>query len=352
MSIRTSAESSPSKQELPTYSEVDYTVATSVGVGVTVYTIADVDPKNECFHCTFRIYLRWFDPHLKLRSESGRRHLEDDEVKSCPKIALNFLESEAVETVMFIESEVQGVIWKEIKYVAKLQQGFDMHDFPYDIQFLGLNILMNHPSDLGRHFKQLPRNPFGLNIKEGYRNTVRSTEWDIHLPRWDIGVLDDKRSFANFRIVLRRRPWYFIHNMVSVSFLVTVLALTAFGSSDFGDRSGILLTLLLTLVAMKYLTSDRLPAISYMTILDVCINSQLAFVALLLVVLAVVARIGEIISSEKLEEIEFAVFIAAAAVLLLIFLLYVFRHIQKNNEARKLLGDPYNDLQRHLSLDL
>ena len=70
--------------------------------------------------------------------------------------------------------------------------------------------------------------------------------------------------------LLKRRSSYYMWNIVFIDF---ALVLTSFSvllipASELADRMSISLTLLLTAVAFKFVVSEKLPSISYLTLLD------------------------------------------------------------------------------------
>lgn len=70
---------------------------------------------------------------------------------------------------------------------------------------------------------------------------------------------------------LERKPAWFVWNVMLPLYTFTLALFCAWvpEPDDFGTRSGITLTLLLTMVAFKIIISDRLPLIPYLTALDI-----------------------------------------------------------------------------------
>jgi hypothetical protein len=71
-----------------------------------------------------------------------------------------------------------------------------------------------------------------------------------------------------FRI--SRQPWTWISNVMGILFMTASLGFSTYliELTAVGDRGGVNLTLLLTVVAFKLLLSDNLPKVSYLTYLD------------------------------------------------------------------------------------
>ena len=71
-------------------------------------------------------------------------------------------------------------------------------------------------------------------------------------------------------MLVERRIGYWYTNVMLPIFIVTSCVLPSYAvpPDAFGDRAAILFTLLLAQVAYKYVIADKLPKISYMTLLD------------------------------------------------------------------------------------
>ena len=71
-------------------------------------------------------------------------------------------------------------------------------------------------------------------------------------------------------LYMRRKPDFYLYNIVFPTFIII---LCAFGTSivpleNFSDRTSITLTLLLTIVAFKFISISWIPSIPYLTLLD------------------------------------------------------------------------------------
>ena len=83
--------------------------------------------------------------------------------------------------------------------------------------------------------------------------------------------------------------------------VICILGFTAFAhdSHDFGARSGIVLTLLLTAVAFKMSVADTLPKVSYMTKMDMFFNLNALLLVLILLENFAVAALGLSVTTDK-----------------------------------------------------
>jgi hypothetical protein len=110
-----------------------------------------------------------------------------------------------------------------------------------------------------------------------------ATEWLVHYPQ-DAVDTDDyslNRPYSLYvvSIPIERRPGFYMYNVVSLMFILGTVGLGIFtvDHSLTGLRADLLLTLVLTLVALKLVISETLPQISYLTWLDKYVLSVIFF---------------------------------------------------------------------------
>lgn len=98
-----------------------------------------------------------------------------------------------------------------------------------------------------------------------------------HVIQFEQGLTDPTESASgkqypmlHLKMCVERRLGYWIFNIVLPLFFITTVSLISFAvpPEDVADRAGITLTVMLTLVAFKYSVADKLPQISYLTIID------------------------------------------------------------------------------------
>ena len=92
------------------------------------------------------------------------------------------------------------------------------------------------------------------------------------------------KSYHNAYVALKRRrvPSWYIHKGLAPTIMCAVLSLTALviPSESIGDRLATLLTLLLTVFAVQWVTQDRLPRIPELTYMDRVVNLVVSLILL------------------------------------------------------------------------
>ena len=164
---------------------------------------------------------------------------------------------------------------------------FELREFPLDRQFLYV-----HLKSLCANEKKVP---VRLEVPEGGLATVDaenfalSNVWRLRqkvaVENRPINMQELGLSYPGLRFVLcvHRRPGYYIVNVVMPTGLIVLLTGTQFqiAAEDVADRLSVSVTLLLTAVAFKLVTSTMTPAVAYLTLLDryVGVSSIIIFLA-------------------------------------------------------------------------
>jgi len=94
------------------------------------------------------------------------------------------------------------------------------------------------------------------------------TEWVAHEPTVERGSPPHKASLV--RLQVARRPQYYVNNIVGIITMLSLLGFLAFflPVGDLGDRINLILTLLLTAVAFKFVVAESIPRLGYQTHID------------------------------------------------------------------------------------
>ena len=97
-----------------------------------------------------------------------------------------------------------------------------------------------------------------------HRDALQLAEWAVHEPmveRSGQSIIVHKASTVTLRV--SRLPLYYLYNIVGVMLMLSVLGFTAFSlpRRDLSDRLNIVLTLLLTTVAFKFVVTDMIPKV-------------------------------------------------------------------------------------------
>jgi len=93
-------------------------------------------------------------------------------------------------------------------------------------------------------------------------------EWKVYEPQVSRGTPGHKEAKVFLRV--QREPGFFVTNVCAIigALCATGLIVFALGTDDLNDRINVILTLLLTAVAFKFVIADAIPKVGYSTLID------------------------------------------------------------------------------------
>jgi len=163
--------------------------------------------------------------------------------------------------------------------VATFFQSYDLQTFPFDKHELTFEV---RSSDYGADKVMLVQ--YREKDPTKFRNSVLEAftlpAWSLHEQPAVAGTLVTKQpagsasaqkySYYYWTVKTDRHYVSYLWNIAFIMYLVSTLSVIVFflSSDDVGSRSSTMLTLVLTAVALKFVTNDNLPKISYLTYID------------------------------------------------------------------------------------
>jgi len=221
---------------------------------------------------------------VKVQGFSDAESMSLDEAKKiCPfpptdRLFTNALTTEESDSSFQIKG---GVLIGSIGYTSVVGVILGYRRFPFDRQILSLvlqnenidrfpNVLFQPVADKPSWFGLLARIP---------------DKWSSFLPILGYSKSEayDNKTHCQFDMPIERKSSFYLVNVVFPLMVVSGLGLTAFSIEleDLPSRLSVILTLLLSAVAFKYVINQYIPNISYMTVLDayIMLSYGLFFVA-------------------------------------------------------------------------
>mmetsp|Transcript_12914 Transcript_12914/g.19421 ORF Transcript_12914/g.19421 Transcript_12914/m.19421 type:complete len:416 (+) Transcript_12914:283-1530(+) len=195
-----------------------------------------------------------------------------------------------------------GKVVLEKRLRGTFRQPLDLHDFPFDTQ--SLQIVLSEQEHGCAPFRSVN---FALQDAGGwkYRNTISQRvgdmmpEWEVHYP-FDLAEANNTFTASQhptytLTLPVRRKAGFYIWNIMIPFSLISGLTLTCFAlpPEEINDRLTIVMTMILTAVAFKFVASQGLPPISYLTFLDKYVLIMLFGMFLLGIEVTVVPRLFE-----------------------------------------------------------
>jgi len=250
--------------------------------------IGEIDTAKERFKAQAYIQATWEDSSVnlkerfnpsthwipKLRIENAIGDLKQD--------IFYHVQVDAENRVCVTETRnVKGVFWERL----------ELWDFPFDTQELSITVSTYH-NESELKFMQDALNPCAVSTE----NFTNEQEWYLYnFVRTSKRTISDlwnnyKRPCFTATTLVKRKPGYFIYNAYLMIFFVSSLGFVPF-SFDLANhhlRIQVTSLLILTAVNFRWVVTQRLPPVSYLTQLD-----KYAIVTLMFLVLGLVSYVSD-----------------------------------------------------------
>lgn len=249
-----------------------------VYVYVNVFSITEISTTSQVFNAYFFLRATWVEPLL--------RSAEEFQPDAAWTPRFQFMN--AVETPDVQEEQTEVLRWRQgpqgnpvVSWSAKcrgtFREHFELGLFPFDAQDLHLTIS-----------SQQKNTWIHEDCFDGVKSKLRKTY--IVLPEFKVDgpALKPREElalgkFATLDIVFtaHRRFTFHLWNVFFPVFLLTAMQFAVFAVdvADVADRLSVTLTLVLASVAYKYVVSQNLPNISYLTVCDLYVVGSFVFMA-------------------------------------------------------------------------
>ena len=252
---------------------------TEISTAIVMLDLMEIDDISQTLKGDFAVILIWTDPRL-VHLEGCEIHL--DHIWSPGLVFLNsgrkFKDRPEVVSI-----EKNGQVVYVQRYSGTFATYHDLRDFPFDDQVFSISLVS---LELSEKDVQLV-----VNDKETYRREkLNISDWNIgevsgsigreHVPSFDI-----YHSRYDFNISAHRIQAYYLWKVLIPLSLIVAMSWCVFwiNPAQYGPQIGLSATSMLTLIAFIFATSTMVPALGYLTRLDIFIvgSTILVFLALL-----------------------------------------------------------------------
>jgi hypothetical protein len=248
-------------------------------IKVIVFSASKIDTATQQFSAHARFLLCWAEEgaHTESSNDPGLRVLNATTAEDMREsVSVQFISLDGRALYCQVGD---GCSWfrKEYSFEGSCYQTMELRAFPFDAHFLTIRVrgTMEHaPYYITAHSMSRFENgkpppdwilamgpiPEPSCISRGHQHRIW---YDLH-----------------FKLTAVRRYQSYVWNMYFVAFLVSGLAFTtvAVDPVKFADRCSITIGLLLTIVALKFVISDQLPKLAYLTHLDYYLLSAVVWI--------------------------------------------------------------------------
>eukprot|EP00794_Sanderia_malayensis_P007602 gene7602-8442_t len=274
--------------------------AVTVNLRMSISSVSDIDTVKQEFTCEFFLAATWEEHGLKGQFDASV--VDWDEHWDPRMYFSNAVEVKSMQRkhkLVKIFKSPFPIVQLSYRVVARFKTLFSLHEFPFDYQTLKIEISSKW-ADSVVVFDQTAHIPSVLSSA----NFLAKEEWTLFdhvIGKTSAAKSDDstKASLINystytFNFNIRRKYAYYLTNIVFMMFLISLLSFTTFfiGPSNTGERLGVILTLLLTAVTFKFVVSQSLPPVSYLTLLDWYVLVSVVFIFAMALENSFVAKIS------------------------------------------------------------
>ncbi|TGZ71319.1 hypothetical protein CRM22_002711 [Opisthorchis felineus] len=267
----------------------------AVEVRVVFLKIGEIDTLKELYYADAFIQAKWREPKLDGRVTEELTITELEQYWN-PLLFIDNILSETKETQWLVaqENDAGEVFLVERRRIKGVfLETLELNDFPLDVQDLTITVTTERP-DTEVDIIPDQNEMSAINIQ----TFVDQQEWKLH-EHVEITKRIIKQEYSSsmkshpcLSVTCRaaRRPGYFYWNVFLIMFMISGLSFATFAVSP--DKAELRLrlsfTLILTSVTFKYVITQSLPKISYLTYMDKYVLMSLAILCIISIWHAVV----------------------------------------------------------------
>ncbi|XP_028408136.1 uncharacterized protein LOC114530728 [Dendronephthya gigantea] len=320
-----------------------------VSVRIKFKTVGDIDNIHQHFYANFVLTLKWKEPLLRGKEQKDVVWNEQWDPRVNFKNQLTVDKLKNTHELIYEPNDNIPTVKMNIFAAGTFKKIFDLRYFPYDYQSLCINLDSDWPVEVMSFEKSDVKDSITVDTFTGCH------EWKLY-PHVVASIVEQNeqeeqlsgthRKYPNYKIKchVERIPNFYLLNIVIIVFSILGLTFCSFAVdiSSLDVRLNVTLTLLLTLVAFKFVVSQRFPNVSYLTRLD----EYILFCMIIQCLIAVAHVIGEKVSEKTKVQIFPGVLGVLAVLMHFYFGIEIWRKVKEMKAYLKRKTDDYESLIR------
>lgn len=292
---------------IPTECQKDYVDAQVVGIAVKVISLAELNMAANTFLADFNVNVAWVGG-----AEDGPEIQFYNMVTEIEREQVPLPQSDSKGNGKFVckgkkglhDGQTQWSWYYRVRVRGIFRQAYQLESFPFDMQDLQVDVRLKSkcrlmPLHWGLNGEAAACDPRALMDEF----TLVGAGVDCkYMPSYKFGRLDgyDPEATLVFQVLRKSTFWVVSYGLVASMVCSLVACAYAIPIDDLGERLGVAMTLVLTMSATKYLMLEKLPSVSYFTLLDI----HIVICCLSLMFLTVQIGLTTLIGPSEMEAFE------------------------------------------------
>lgn len=260
--------------------------ATEVRCAMAILDIDDIDNAEQKFTVNVFLVIKWNDPRL-IHDGPGKTKKELDDIWHPNLIFLN-RQRMWFSSGRLVEISPNGDVVFRKQFWGDFSQPLDLHNFPFDQQDFTIQVVSSGTDKIDEMKLVVDRD-----IKSFMTENYSVPDWDVLGFEVDTEplVIPKVGSASSFKMTFsaKRIANHYLVKVIAPLLLIVLLSQLVFwlSPSEGASQLGVAVTSFLTVIAYHVALSSKLPQISYLTKLDICVfwGTLLVFLAMIEVVI-------------------------------------------------------------------
>jgi hypothetical protein len=277
---------------------------TPVQVEIFLLDLDAIDSASQSFEANVYFEATWEDPRLKDEVLGRTRTSPLDQVWH-PRLQILNQQRTWSSLPDIVEIEPDGRVTQRARVWGSFSQPLDLREFPFDTQNIGIQVVA---ASYGERDVALSAGPLS-----GIGDNFSVADWEIR--RWRMskdfkipGPAGAQDSGIALLLETERLRGYYWIKVIAPLILIVAMSWAVFwiDPKDTGTKVSITITAMLTLIAYRFAIGASLPAISYLTRIDVFIlfSTILVYASLVAVLItAAYSRKGRHALAQRIDRI-------------------------------------------------
>ena len=261
------------------HSDIIEVVRRKIHIRGNIHFLDKINTNKQEFLCKVRITSSWFinqnNPYYAKALSSLVCNIDATKIWTPKLFFTNIIKTFKEDTYYKLELIDNKPVIIENKSILGIFNGaFKLVQFPFDTQELSISLQSHH------NMRNVIFLPFGYKFNKlaATETFVENNEWYLDNRITSIVSQTSAQHSSSsseypqikFGFQLKRKTGFYLWNIIFIHFLMCLASFSTFSldQDNIGDKLNVSFMTLLTVIAFKFATTQLLPQVSYLTLLD------------------------------------------------------------------------------------